>query len=63
MNEHVNLLRTCRKRSESIRTKGLSLTWDQHRRNLFTVCAVGGIEEAWTWNRRLYGTLEPTGWC
>lgn len=30
MNEYVNLLRTCRKRSKSSKTEGLLLTRDKH---------------------------------
>ena len=35
MNEQMNHLRKCRKRRDSIKTKGLSLTWDKSRENLF----------------------------
>ncbi len=37
MNDHVNHLRTCRKRRDSIKTRGgLSLIWDKSSGNLFT---------------------------
>ena len=46
MNEDVNLLRTCRKRSKSIKPEGLSLTRDKYSGYLFTGYTVGGTEEA-----------------
>ena len=46
MNEHVNRLRKCRKRRDSIKTGGKSLIRDKSGGNLFTDQAVGGIKAA-----------------
>ena len=46
MNEQVNHLRKCRKRRDSIKTRGLSLTWDKSGGNLFTDQMMGGIKVA-----------------
>ena len=37
MSDQTNHLRKHRKRRDSIKTRGLSLTWDEFRGNLFTV--------------------------
>jgi hypothetical protein len=36
----------CRKRSDVIKTRGESLTWDKSGGNLFTVQAVAGMKAA-----------------
>lgn len=46
MNEHVNRLRKCRKRRDSIKTGGKSLIRDESGGNLFTDQMVGGIKAA-----------------
>lgn len=46
MNEHVNLLRTCRKRRDSIKTGGLSLIREEYSGDLFTGYTVGCTEKA-----------------
>ena len=46
VNEHMNRLRKCRKRRDSIKTGGKSLIRDKSGGNLFTDQAVGGIKAA-----------------
>jgi len=44
-NESEPLMK-CRKRRNDVKTRGVSLTWDKHERNLFTAHAASGIKVA-----------------
>ena len=39
-------LRNCRKRRDAIKTRGVSLTWDESEGDLFTDQAVAGMKAA-----------------
>jgi hypothetical protein len=58
-------LKTCRKRSEDIKTEGESLPREEPGRNLSTAQVVSGIKVARAWFRLWCGTWEPVapiGW-